>query len=99
MTADTTPDSGLQCWRCGQPHRPQDRYCVRCRAELRSDLSATTRIDAGPPPLPPSGWTVPPPRPAPGLPAAPADATTRYLCAAAHLDRSFADTAIREYLV
>jgi hypothetical protein len=54
---------------------------------------------------------VPPPRPAPGrrpdATAAPeatattdtADATTRYLCAAAHLDRDFADTAIREYLV
>ena len=98
MTADATSDSGLRCWHCGRPHRPHDRYCGRCKAELQGEPTTTVATSTAPPERP-AERLVPSPRPAPAARAAAADATTRYLCAAAHLDRTFADTAIREYLV
>ena len=106
MTADATPDSGLRCWHCGRPHRLHDRFCGKCRAELHGDPVAVT-VTPSPRQEPPADRLVPHPRPArgPRTDATAAnttdttDTTTRYLCAAAHLDRDFADTAIREYLV
>jgi hypothetical protein len=104
MAAQATPDSGLRCRQCGRPHHPHDRFCGRCRTELHGDPAeiSTTVLR----PEPPADRFVPQPRPAPGRrpdatagtdPTETTDATTRYLCAAAHLDRDFADTAIREY--
>src|SRR5690349_11958194 len=101
MTADATPDSDLRCWRCGRPHRPHDRFCGKCQAELHGCPVAGPATPT-PRPKPPGERPIPPPRPAPGRRTEapdPTDATTRYLCAAAHLDRDFADTEIREYLV
>jgi hypothetical protein len=92
MGVDAGMDPGLRCRTCGHGNRVGDRFCEQCGAHLV------------PPPRP-----EPPARPRPtGSPPPPArdradrsirDGTTRYLCAAAHLDPQFAQRAIGEYLI
>jgi hypothetical protein len=90
MTTETNMGDGLSCYKCSHRARPGDRYCEQCGSAL----------EVMPAPWQPaSGNGQPhgnqePVGPAPGL-----DETTRYLCAAAHLDEEFCDEAIAEFLV
>lgn len=84
MTTGGRHGATTTCPRCGTPHRHDDDYCGSCRARLSDPAPAA------PAPAPPA------PSPAPSDAG---DDTTRYLCAAAQLDRDFADRAIAEYLV
>ena len=84
MSIDEHPTSRLPlCGSCSYRNEPDDRFCARCGAAMGS--------------IPQQRHQPPGTRP----PAAPpqVDGTTRYLCAAAHLDPAFADAAIAEHLV
>ena len=76
---------GLSCHRCSHRTRPGDRYCERCGSGLGVMLA---------PWQPGSGNGQPH-----GSQGPVSDGTTRYLCAAAHLDEKFCDDAIAEFLV
>jgi hypothetical protein len=92
------------CGRCRTALHPEQVTAAHSTAGF---ATAPTQ-PSWPPPIP---APTPAPRPSPPSPAPTPrgatdghsstrdDATTRYLCAAAHLDPTFADTAIREYLV
>src|SRR5687767_5429821 len=84
MTVGAGAGPGVQCEMCGHRNHAGDRFCERCGIHLTPPPS---------PVPPPGGW--PPDRSAPPL----RDGTTRYLCAAAHMDAEFAQRAIGEYLI
>lgn len=94
MTAGNNINDGLTCRRCSFRNQAGDQFCGSCGAPI-----------VLPPPMPPPNSLVygPPAGgsvgPAPGFPVAQRDATTRYLCAAAHLDPDYSDAAIAEFLV
>ena len=81
---------GLSCYRCSHRARPGDRYCEQCGSAL-GVMPAPWQPASGNGQSPGSQGPV---GAAPGL-----DGTTRYLCAAAHLDEKFCDDAIAEFLV
>lgn len=97
---------GLTCRRCSFFNRADDRYCERCGEETVPQRPV--------PPVPVTATIAWPEHnarpehnggpernggPVPRIPVAQRDATTRYLCAAAHLDPAFGDRAIAEFLV
>jgi hypothetical protein len=90
LRIDATPGQGLTCGHCGSGYQRGDQFCQRCGA-----------------PVPPShGGADNDGRPSPQTQSSPPaaddrgpDGPTRYLCAAAHLDQTFANAAIGEYLV
>ncbi len=91
MTAGTNiTGDGLSCHRCSHRARPGDRYCERCGSGL-GVLPAPWQ--------PASGNGHPHGGQGPAGAAPGRDGTTRYLCAAAHLDEEFCDEAIAEFLV
>lgn len=93
MTAGTNTGDGLRCRRCAHHARPGDRYCEQCG-------SALGVAPARQQPTPDEGWPAVYQGPAGGAPASgTSNETTRYLCAAAHIDEEFCDAAIAEFLV
>lgn len=97
MTIEKNAAEELSCQRCSFPNRIGDQFCARCgEAFIAPSAMLTTPLTpAGPRPE----QSDRPARRAPGAPPAQRDATTRYLCAAAHLDPEFSDAAIAEFLV
>lgn len=96
MTAEINAGDDLTCRHCSFRNRPADRFCERC-GEAVAPQRPIPPLLAEPP-----GWPAHnggPTGPARGLLPAQADATTRYLCAAAHLDPAFSDLAIAEFLI
>lgn len=90
MTTVINAGEGLSCDNCSHRARPGDRYCEQCGSALGA-MSAPEQPASG------NGRHQGNQRPvgtAPDL-----DGTTRYLCAAAHLDEEFCDEAIAECLV
>lgn len=97
MTAEINPGEGLVCRWCSYPNRAGDRFCQYCGeaiAPQQPSLASPTPLATGWPAH--NGGPTGPPR---GFPPAQQDATTRYLCAAAHLDPAFSDPAIAEFLI
>lgn len=90
MTAETNTGSGLSCYKCSHHTRPGDRYCEQCGSALEVIPIPWQRASGDGEPHGGQGTA----GAAPGL-----DGTTRYLCAAAHLDEKFCDEAIAEFLV
>lgn len=90
MTTVINAGGGLSCDNCSHRARPGDRYCEQCGSALGA-MSA--------PEQPASGNGRPQGNQRPVGTAAGLDGTTRYLCAAAHLDEEFCDEAIAECLV
>lgn len=86
MTMNATPGSGVACGRCGYSNNPGNRFCERCGDPV--ELVQSPRLHHQRPGFPKQRPRV-----------ADRDATTRYLCAATHLDAEFANGAIAEYLI
>jgi hypothetical protein len=84
--ASTGPQ--VRCRACGHHNHGGDRYCEQCGSQL-------VPVPHPVPPDPPRPRGPSPDRPGPTV----RDGTTRYLCAAAHLDPQFAQRAIGEYLI
>ncbi|MGH3721980.1 MAG: hypothetical protein ACRDRI_24675, partial [Pseudonocardiaceae bacterium] len=90
MTAGTNIGASTSCYKCSHRTRLGDRYCEQCGSALEM-MPAPWQAASG------NGrhhGSQEPDGAAPGL-----DGTTRYLCAAAHLDEEFCDQAIAEFLV
>ncbi|MDQ3763722.1 MAG: hypothetical protein M3460_19535 [Actinomycetota bacterium] len=83
---------GLPCRRCSFLNRADDRYCERCGEETQQLIPPSPATATMSRPVHNGG-------PVRGIPPVQRDATTRYLCAAAHLDPAFSDRAIAEFLV
>lgn len=88
MTAGTSTGDGLRCHNCLHHARPGDSFCEQCGSALGT-LPAVRQ------PVPGDGQ----PRVHQGPTGPASDGTTRYLCAAAHIDEEFCDKAIAEFLV
>ncbi|MGH3770726.1 MAG: hypothetical protein ACRDRW_04915, partial [Pseudonocardiaceae bacterium] len=90
MTAGTHNGASTSCHKCSHRARLGDRYCEQCGSALevlpalRQPASGNGRHHGSQ---------------EPGGSAPRLDGTTRYLCAAAHLDEEFCDQAIAEFLV
>lgn len=97
MTIEINTGDDLTCRHCSFRNGAGDRFCERCGQAVVPQWPAPSR---------PATPTMDGPahnsrfsgRPR-GFPPAQQDATTRYLCAAAHLDPAFSDPAITEFLV
>lgn len=93
MTTGKTTGNGASCYKCSCQTRPGDYYCEQCARTLGTmpapwqPASENERHHGNQEPQEPVDAS-------PGL-----DGTTRYLCAAAHLDEEFCNTAITEFLV
>jgi hypothetical protein len=83
---------GLTCQRCSFLNRTDDRYCERCGEAIDGRPAHNGRSAH-------NGQTAHNGGSARGISPEQRDATTRYLCAAAHLDPAFGDRAIAEFLV
>lgn len=95
MTAETNTGDGLRCHNCSHHARPGDRFCEQCGSALGMPPAVLQPPPGHRPPQVGDGAVGPVP-----VPVAPvSDGTTRYLCAAAHLDEKFCDEAIAEFLV
>lgn len=93
MTAGTNTGDSLSCDNCSHHSRPGDRFCEQCGSTLLG-MPAPEQQAPGHRQLQDGQ------EPAGAAPAGPvSDGTTRYLCAAAHLDEEFCDAAIAEFLV
>lgn len=97
MTTEINTGDDLTCRHCSFRNRASDRFCERCGQAVVPrwpvpSRSATSTMDGPAHNSRPAGT-------ARGFPPAQQDATTRYLCAAAHLDPAFGDPAIAEFLV
>ncbi len=93
MTAGTHTGDGLRCHNCAHHARPGDRFCEQCGSAL-GVLPARRQPAAG------DGQPQVRQGPTGGAPTGPiSDETTRYLCAAAHLDEDFCNAATAEFLV
>ncbi|MGH3886170.1 MAG: hypothetical protein ACRDSZ_06290 [Pseudonocardiaceae bacterium] len=90
MTTGTNTGDDLSCYSCAHRARPGDHYCERCGSALGT-LSVSWH--------PATGNGQPHADQGPVGAAPTLDGTTRYLCAAAHLDEEFCDEAIAEFLV
>jgi hypothetical protein len=89
---------GLTCQRCSFLNRADDRYCERCGEAI--DGRPAHHGAPAPNGRPAhKGGSAHKGGPARDVPPTQGDATTRYLCAAAHLDPAFGDRAIAEFLV
>lgn len=90
MTTGTNTSDGLSCYNCSHRTRPGDSYCEQCGSALGAQPASwhpakvNGQPDAGQEPVDAISTL---------------DGTTRYLCAAAHLDEEFCDEAIAEFLV
>lgn len=96
MTIEKNAAQEMSCQRCSFPNRVGDQFCARCGEPLIAPSAMLTT------PLTPARTPAQSDRAARTASAAPPaqrDATTRYLCAAAHLDPEFGDAAIAEFLV
>lgn len=87
MTSHAATNIGVPCPHCSFVNHRSDRFCARCG---QSVVGVATRPGVT------SEQTFPTLQPAQ---ASVRDPTTRYLCAAAHLNPEFADAAVGEYLV
>lgn len=93
MTAGTNTSDGLSCYNCSHRARPGDRFCERCGSALVGMPAPAQQAPRHGRPLDGHG-------PVSAIPTGPvSDGTTRYLCAATHLDEEFCDAAIAEFLV
>ncbi|MGH3914081.1 MAG: zinc ribbon domain-containing protein [Pseudonocardiaceae bacterium] len=99
MTAGTNTGDSLRCYNCSHPSQPGDRFCEQCGSALLGIPTAGQPLTAGQP-GPDHRHPQVDPGPVGTVPTGPvSDGTTRYLCAAAHLDEEFCDAAIAEFLV
>ncbi|MGH8574600.1 MAG: hypothetical protein ACREX8_18795, partial [Gammaproteobacteria bacterium] len=80
----------LSCYNCSHRTRPGDSYCEQCGSALGAQPASW---------LPAKGNGQPTVRQGPVGATPTLDGTTRYLCAAAHLDEECCDEAIAEFLV
>jgi hypothetical protein len=86
MVLDTDTSPMARCRRCGQLNERADRFCARCGHTLAPSIPSQRNGTGG--------------ISAPGPTAAVhSSKITRFLCAAAHLDPTFAHAAIAEYLI
>jgi len=92
MTAGTNTGDGFSCHNCAHHTRSGDRFCERCGSEL-GVRSAPWQSVSG------DGQPHVSQRAVDATSGPISDGTTRYLCAAAHLDEAFCDEAITEFLV
>lgn len=110
MVGSPITEMPARCAGCGSQLLPGDRFCGSCGSTttIGVDRVPATQVQRISPLVPPpqqlpSGQDSPHPAPATApptwQPAADSDDTTRYLCAAAHIDPDFAKAAIGEYLV
>ncbi|MGH3839116.1 MAG: hypothetical protein ACRDSF_25975, partial [Pseudonocardiaceae bacterium] len=90
MTTGTNMSDDLSCYNCSHRTRPGDSYCEQCGSALGAQPA---------PWHPAKGNGQPTVRQGPVGATPTLDGTTRYLCAAAHLDEEFCDEAIAEFLV
>jgi len=97
MTIEIDAGGGVTCPRCSSVNRAGDQFCTRCGEAIAEQASQPpaplTSLGTGRHSI--AGPTGPPSVSA----SAQWDATTRYLCAAVHLDSDFSDAAIAEFLV
>lgn len=94
MTTDSKTGDELTCWHCSFLNQPGSRSCGRCgEAIVHLRPMPPTRLTSA------EGRSTHRRGRTPDFPATQRDATTRYLCAAAHLDPEFGDAAIAEFLV
>ncbi len=91
MTTGMNTGDSISCFNCGHRARSGDRYCELCGCALGGELAPWQSTQ---------GNGAQPQVSRESVGAAPTfDGTTRYLCAAAHLDEKFCDEAIAEFLV
>lgn len=100
MAAGVDGGDDLTCRQCSFRNQAGDHYCAQCGASIASPPSMPGPAHrTGPVQGGGSARPVPSPPHTPSPPRAQRDATTRYLCAAAHRDRAYCDAAIAEFLV
>lgn len=97
MTTEIDSGGDLTCLQCSFRNRASDRFCEHC-----GEAIVPRRLMPPLPKAPTQGWTARNGKstgPERGFTPEQQDATTRYLCAAAHLDATFSDPAIAEFLI